>query len=580
MMQYQKGTTTKASKSASRKVKLLRYSRRVQQVLSAIPGDIAAKILSLYKEGNHESILGLSVSPDDYSDPWSFRQDYLAVRFLQKCPYLRTGIDTRAVAAQKFWDAESECRRTNVRIRGTYRVERGEAVFPLRVKQLHAAREKIRSILGRFDSTEWFSMMRFGPGATLSTKGDWTSNYRKLQSSPDCTATFYPLARYILSSSRLWTLSCSREEPSIVAGNKVDFVPKNAKTDRPIAVEPILNGYAQLGLGGMIRRRLRSVGIDLNDQLLNQAAAYLGSLRYEDTTNWKTLDLASASDTIALELVRELLPSDWLHAMELCRSSSFTLDGELHTYEKFSSMGNGYTFELESLIFCSLIWAVGIADSDRCVYGDDLAVDAPLEKVEDLIDLLSFCGFSLNREKTFLTGPFRESCGKDFFKGALCTPLYAREGLGGKSYFLHNQLLRWDQGFGPGLFSSVCENLIEETDPLERYFIPDGFGDGGFVILDLQDVLRRSAESPKGILPRRCKGQVEGWITRHLVEQPIRRAMSRYHAAIGAMLLSVSGASYPDASSKDWHLRELTPTFGFETARRRTSTKVGKLFFR
>lgn len=580
MAQRHSEKRAKLSKSARRKAKHLQYSRRVQQVLSAVPGEVASRVLNHYVAGTHESILGISVSPDDYSDPWEFRKDYFASRFLKKCPYLRTGIDTRGAATRKFWDAESECRRTNVRIRGLYRVEGGEASLPLRVSQIHAAREKIRSILGRFDPSEWFSLMRFGPGATLSTKGDWTSNYRKLLSKPDCTTLFYPFARSILSGSPVWARALGSAEPVVVPGNKVDFVPKDAKTDRPIAVEPLLNAYAQLGIGAMIRRRLLRVGVDLNDQTLNQACAYLGSLRHQDTTNWRTLDLASASDTVAYELVRELLPSDWFHAMDVSRSPSFEIDGERYDYQKFSSMGNGYTFELESLIFCSLIWAVGVSDSDRCVYGDDLAVFAPLEKVEDLIDLLSFCGFTTNKEKSFLVGPFRESCGKDYHSGVLCTPIYAREGMIDNPYFLHNVLMRYDFNTPEPYFTHVCRDMVEDVDPLLRFFIPDGYGDGGFVVPDIQGLLVGSAWSPKGVLPIRQSGQVEGWLVRHIVEKPVHRAVSSYYAAVGAMLLSVRGGANIDLYKPSKDLREPLFLGGFETARRRTRSKVGVLRFR
>ena len=55
------------------------------------------------------------------------------------------------------------------------------------------------------------------------------------------------------------------------------------------------------------------------------------------------------------------------------------------------------------------------------MYGDDIVVpqNAALLVIERLRDL----GFSTNRDKTFVTGPFRESCGRDWFQGQDVRPV-------------------------------------------------------------------------------------------------------------------------------------------------------------
>jgi hypothetical protein len=85
----------------------------------------------------------------------------------------------------------------------------------------------------------------------------------------------------------------------MVSGNNVDWVPKNYKTDRTIAIEPDWNMFLQKGLGGLLRRRLRRVGQDLNDQSTNRFCAAVGSI----DGSLATLDMSMASDTVAYRLV-------------------------------------------------------------------------------------------------------------------------------------------------------------------------------------------------------------------------------------------------------------------------------------
>ena len=183
--------------------------------------------------------------------------------------------------------------------------------------------------------------------------------------------------------------------------------------------------FFQKGIGGTMRERLRRIGINLNDQSLNQRLALKGSI----TGELATIDLSSASDSVSLGLVDFLIPEDWREAIGVTRSHFCQLPGgSFACLKKVSSMGNGFTFELESLIFYALAKAVyptGKTGRDISVYGDDIIV--PTAGVGQLVDLLKFCGFSTNVEKSFWSGPFRESCGKHYFRGHEVTPLYVRK---------------------------------------------------------------------------------------------------------------------------------------------------------
>jgi len=202
--------------------------------------------------------------------------------------------------------------------------------------------------------------------------------------------------------------------------NKIVTVPKTALVDRTIAIEPLLNGYLQSGVDVFMRRRLRRVGIDLTDQSRNQRLAMLGS--YDHSDPYITIDLSSASDLISKNLVRALLPPAWYAFLDAIRSPAYQLDdGVAKRYHKFVSMGNGFCFPLETLIFASVCQLYSKTSTDFTVYGDDIIVRQSISA--KVLKTLWQIGFRHNPEKTFLKGPFRESCGADWFAGRDVRPL-------------------------------------------------------------------------------------------------------------------------------------------------------------
>lgn len=94
-------------------------------------------------------------------------------------------------------------------------------------------------------------------------------------------------------------------------------------------------------------------------------------------------------------------------------------------------MGNGYTFELESLIFYSLAYAAVSVSSDEAphvlVYGDDIIVKTVYADV--VISTLEAFGFQLNLKKSHYNDLYRESCGAHYFDRVLVTPVYQKEEL-------------------------------------------------------------------------------------------------------------------------------------------------------
>lgn len=242
----------------------------------------------------------------------------------------------------------------------------------------------------------------------------------------------------------------------VVPGNVFFTVPKTADIDRCACKEPDINMFLQKGAGREIRQRLRDFKIDLNDQSKNRDLARLGSI----SGSLATIDLSSASDSVSVELVRCLLPEMWFAHLDSIRSHITVIDGEEHANEMFSSMGNGFTFELESLLFFVLARSVAYFTGTRgviSVYGDDII--APTQIYHDLVRVLEWFGFSVNTDKSFYTGPFRESCGGHYINGYDITPFYVKEPIITLSDLMKfcNALRHWSEipglGCDPDVFS-------------------------------------------------------------------------------------------------------------------------------
>lgn len=361
-------------------------------------------------------------------------RDLLSNAFLSKYIGFKRP-DTREKAKTKFLEYEARCRETNRRIRAWRDVPRGDLSPSELLLQsvISTAQYKISSVLGPFRLVSLLELSRWGPRTTSSCKGLTVSSPEKFASRADTTFGFLPRARLLMPLLPAWSAALADVDHGtlvnptfhILAGNRITFVPKTSEIDRVIAVEPHINSFFQNGLGRMIRRRMRLIAkVDLEDQTLNQRLARHGSI-YNDIA---TIDLEGASDTISRELVRELLPEDWFSWLDAARSATGILDGVEIRYEKFSSMGNGATFDLESLIF----WALASALSEIRgynsfwinVFGDDIVI--PSGMYDEFSSILDSCGLIVNLKKSFHNSPFRESCGHDYLRGVPVRPVYVK----------------------------------------------------------------------------------------------------------------------------------------------------------
>jgi len=290
-----------------------------------------------------------------------------------------------------------------------------------------------------------------GPGASVGTRH--TDFFNKMFNGPLSTTSKGLHVHYVNNLSDRWIRAelsrFARFGLAVVEGSKLSTVPKSSKTNRTICTEPSLNMFYQLGAGKCIEKVLRTYhNIDLSLQPdRNREYARLGSI----DGSYATIDLSNASDTISTKLVKFLLPAEAYGTLDLIRSKRTIYQGMVIELDLFSSMGNGFTFPLQTLIFATLVRAVYLHmglpmwETDKptySVFGDDIICRRTA--YDTVISVLEYAGFKVNRLKSFNTGSFRESCGSDFFKGRDVRGVYLREVKNeAQVYSAFNRLVRW-----------------------------------------------------------------------------------------------------------------------------------------
>jgi len=221
-------------------------------------------------------------------------------------------------------------------------------------------------------------------------------------------------------------------EPGAELPVRVVAVPKTLKTPRIIAIEPSWMQFMQQGILEQIvdaveandtARRL----VSWKSQIPNQEMARRGSL---DGT-LATLDLSDASDRVSNQLVRLLTRrySFLTEAIQACRSTRADVNGEIVNLSRFASMGSALCFPMESMVFMTIVFVAIEKELNHRLstedvtsllgqvrtYGDDIIV--PVGYVRSVIRELEAFGLKVNDHKSFWTGRFRESCGKEYYAG-------------------------------------------------------------------------------------------------------------------------------------------------------------------
>lgn len=311
----------------------------------------------------------------------------------------------------------------------------------------------------------------FGVGNGSNIGSDATSFYSKVANGKMSASSsdLYDLYLQAISFDPLWArteaLRDQRCGHNIVQENRVSFVPKSTEISRTICTEPVLNMIFQKGIAYCIEKQLRRVvGIDLAKQPdKNRRLCRLGS----ETGKFGTIDLSSASDSLSLTVVREFFPADVVRWLERARCTKSKLpDGTVIDLHMVSSMGNAFTFPLQTLFFSAIVYGsyraldipiqfpYGGRNGNFAVFGDDIIVKT--KAYNFVCKMLKLAGFTVNIDKSFGDGDFRESCGLDYFSGYNIRGVYVQQLLdAGDVYSAINRLNRWSARHGIVLRNTI-----------------------------------------------------------------------------------------------------------------------------
>jgi len=155
-------------------------------------------------------------------------------------------------------------------------------------------------------------------------------------------------------------------------------------------------------------------------------------------------------------------------------------------------MGNGFTFQLESLIFyavsycCTEYLHLSSELKNVSAYGDDVILPSACQGV--FTDMMNFLGFRINETKSHFDSPFRESCGAHYYQGWDMKPIYLKDRVSSllSVFRLANAVRRLSHRrmcfYGcDSTFRSTFDLLLRRVPKALRLRIPDGVGDGGFI---------------------------------------------------------------------------------------------------
>lgn len=199
--------------------------------------------------------------------------------------------------------------------------------------------------------------------------------------------------------------------PTFEKTARVTFVPKTWKSLRLISMEPAELQYLQQGLMMCLyehieRHPLTRKLVNFRDQSINQELCSVAV-----AADLATIDMTQASDRVWWDLVQFLFPARWVEALSAVRSTHTSFQDSVVELKCHAPMGSATCFPVEALVFWALV--TGVDNSLVTVYGDDIICERGI--VSKVMDLFHDLGMLPNEQKSFWTGPYRESCGVEYY---------------------------------------------------------------------------------------------------------------------------------------------------------------------
>lgn len=297
---------------------------------------------------------------------------------------------------------------------------------------LHRVGDVVASLIGDLDYGT-ACHPKHGPGVTAEMRR-YDDKYQ-LANWPETLELRYPACDYAASdfthAQDMYSEGLLRNH--CVASRLID-VPKTFNKPRLIAAEPAARQWIQQLIWAQLEEVLNTrlpirASISFRDQTQNGDLARAGS-------KWgthSTVDLSSASDRLSCWTVERLFRTnpDFLSRLAAARTRWIQVgSGPQKGYyllKKFGTMGSAVTFPVQTIVYtcvaiaCLLrnqvvnIHSIETAARQVSVFGDDIVI--PSHATGDLMEVLEYLGLKVNRDKTFCTGKFRESCGTEWFDG-------------------------------------------------------------------------------------------------------------------------------------------------------------------
>jgi len=473
------------------------------------------KLMSAVKTGDIGKIREAVPTPTYTEDPATFKAIYQLQSVLKRHRYeydIYSEQELQDKAINTFLETQARIRRFS------------SSSMQASVRAVVAgARIYIAQVLGVYDEEEHRQSCRFGRRASVGiTARDACEGARwelPLSGSHEQIAWFDSEMSQVAAVQEYWQKQ-RKGRPELegksnyhaVSSLKLVLVPKTFKSLRAIMPNTTIGSYMTYGLGEMLRKRLKRVGYDIRTlQTRHRVLARQGSVHNLTAT----VDLSSASDSISVHLVDLLFPSDWRDILHKSRIGRVELpDGRRVESETFSTMGVGYTFPLQTLVFLAVLKSVEallFASNDKrtiSVYGDDMIFFTRQHKWS--VYYLEQLGFVVNIDKSFHDGPFRESCGGDYYRGVDVRPfqpqndqaLVSPKGYEAVLYkYINGLLMRWSEYEVEGTLNFLTSE-IEFAAGKVKLVPPDFPDDSGIrstIPLSYQFLRRCECSHPKSL---------------------------------------------------------------------------------